>query len=173
MGLPPLGDEVETHGSVTSLGDARSSSATSILKGGTMSISVNKVILLGYAGRDPEIRTTSNGTPVAQLSVATHYLIGAGSGTERGEERTAWHRITAWGRLATLAERRLRKGMRLYVEGYLEYGSYERDGVTVPTVEVHARELIVLTPPSAAAPIPSEDEDPVMVIPDEAGATTT
>jgi single-strand DNA-binding protein len=115
---------------------------------GTMSFSVNKVILVGYVGRDPEIRTTQNGMSVAQISLATHYLSGSGPAGEGGEERTSWHRIVAWNRLAAVAERRLRKGARVYVEGYLAYDKYEREGITLPTTEIHAKELIVLNPVS-------------------------
>lgn len=134
-----------------------------------MSLSVNKVILLGYAGRDPEMRTTQNGTAIAHLSIATHYLTGTASGTDRGEERTSWHRVVAWGRLATMAERRLRKGMRVYMEGYLEYGSYEREGATIPTCEIHARELIVLSPTSSSE---EGESEPLVVIPEDEGVQT-
>lgn len=132
-----------------------------------MSFSVNKVILVGYVGRDPEIRATQNGIPVAQISLATHYLTGSGPGGEGGEERTTWHRVVAWNRLATVAERRLRKGARIYVEGYLAYDRYEREGVSLPTTEIHAKELIVLNPHSAPEAGESSEAETLVVLPEE------
>jgi single-strand DNA-binding protein len=67
------------------------------------------------------------------------------------EERTAWHRLTLWDRLAQLAEDYVRKGDRVYVEGRIEYDSFERNGVTIPTTEVQVRELILLGAPSGRA----------------------
>jgi single-strand DNA-binding protein len=64
------------------------------------------------------------------------------------EERTEWHRLTLWDRLAQLAEDYVRKGDRVYVEGRMEYGSFERNGVTIPTAEVHVRELVMLGAPN-------------------------
>jgi single-strand DNA-binding protein len=108
-----------------------------------MSRSMNRITVLGHVGRDPDVRQTQSGTKVAHFSVATNRLVGAG--TDNAEERTEWHRVTTWGRLAALAESYVRKGDRVLVEGRLEYDAYERDGVTIPTAEVHARELILLS----------------------------
>lgn len=109
-----------------------------------MSRSVNKIILVGHAGRDPELRETQGGTKVANLSLATNQRFSANGDGER--ERTDWHRLTLWNRLAVFAEEFVKKGDRLYVEGRLEYDSYERDGVTIPTAEVNVREVVLLTP---------------------------
>lgn len=109
-----------------------------------MSRSVNKIILVGHVGRDPEVRQTQSGTKVANLSLATNYRSGAGS--EEPEERTDWHRLVLWNRLALLAEEYVTKGDRIYIEGRLGYDQYERDGVTIPTAEVHVRELVLLSP---------------------------
>ena len=106
-----------------------------------MARAVNKVILVGNVGRDPEIQTTSNGQKVAHFSLATNRRIPKENGFE---ERTEWHRLTVWGRLAEIAEEYVRKGDRLYVEGRMQYDSYERDGVTIPTAEVNVRELVML-----------------------------
>ncbi len=111
-----------------------------------MSRSVNKVILVGHVGRDPELRETSSGTPVASLSLATNHRMG-GTTEEERRERTDWHRLTLWNRLAAFAGEYVRKGDKVYVEGRLEYDAYEREGVTIPTVEVNVRELVLLTPP--------------------------
>jgi single-strand DNA-binding protein len=113
-----------------------------------MSRSVNKVILVGNIGRDPDIQTTTSGTKVAHVSLATSRRFPRDGGME---ERTAWHRLTLWDRLAQLAEDYLRKGDRIYVEGRIEYDSFERNGVTIPTTEVHVRELVLLGAPSGRA----------------------
>jgi single-strand DNA-binding protein len=102
---------------------------------------------------------------VAQISLATHYLSGTGPTGEGGEERTSWHRIVAWNKLAAVAERRLRKGARVYVEGYLAYDRYEREGISLPTTEIHAKELIVLTPVSTSD---SGEAESVVVLTEEA-----
>ena len=106
-----------------------------------MARSVNKLILVGNVGRDPEVQKTGGGHKVAHFSLATSRRIPRESGFE---ERTEWHRLTAWGKLAELAEEYIRKGDRLYIEGRMEYGSYERNGVTIPTSEVNVRELVML-----------------------------
>lgn len=107
-----------------------------------MSRSVNKVILVGNAGRDPDVQTTAAGVKVAHLSLATSRRFSRNGGAL--EERTEWHRLTLWDRLAQLAEEYVRKGDRLYVEGRMEYDSYEKNGVTIPTAEVQVRELVLL-----------------------------
>jgi single-strand DNA-binding protein len=106
-----------------------------------MSRSVNKIILVGNVGRDPDIQQTKNGTKVAHVSLATNRRAPADG---EPQERTDWHRLTLWNRLAQVAEDHVRTGDRVYVEGRLEYGSYERDGVVIPTAEVIVRELVLL-----------------------------
>ena len=106
-----------------------------------MSRSINKIILVGNVGRDPDIQVTQSGTKVAHLSLATSRRIPKNGAVE---ERTDWHRLTVWDRLAELVEDYVRKGDRLYVEGRMEYDSFEREGVTVPTAEVQVRELVML-----------------------------
>jgi single-strand DNA-binding protein len=121
-----------------------------------MSRSINKVILVGNAGRDPDVQTTSTGTRVAHLSLATSRRF-----TRDGamEERTEWHRLTLWDRLAELADEYVRKGDRLYIEGRIEYGSFEKNGVTVPTAEVRVLEMVMLGPPGPRAVSSDEVED--------------
>jgi single-strand DNA-binding protein len=111
---------------------------------GPMSRSVNKIILVGHIGRDPELRETQTGVKVANVSLATNHRLGTNGESER--ERTDWHRLTLWNRLAVFADEYVKKGDRVYVEGRLEYDSYERDGVTIPTAEVSVRELVLLSP---------------------------
>ena len=107
-----------------------------------MSRSVNKVILIGAVGSDPDVRITSAGVKIARVSLATNWRTGG----NEPEERTDWHRVTLWGRLAQVAEDYVSRGDWLYVEGYLQYDSYERDGVTIPTAEIRAREMVMLPP---------------------------
>jgi single-strand DNA-binding protein len=106
-----------------------------------MARSINKLILVGNVGRDPEVQKTPNGHKVAHFSLATSRRIPRENGFE---ERTEWHRLTVWNKLAELAEEYIRKGDRLYVEGRIQYDSYERDGVTIPTSDVVVRELVML-----------------------------
>ncbi len=114
-----------------------------------MSRSLNKATLIGNLGADPEVRSTSSGSKVATLSVATSRQWTSQSG-ER-QEKTEWHRVVLWNnkgsQLADLAERYLKKGDKVYVEGRIEYRSWEdREGKTRYTTEIIARELIMLTP---------------------------
>ena len=111
-----------------------------------MSRSVNKVILVGNVGRDPELRETKTGKKVAHFSLATNRRVKDGD-----EERTEWHRLTLWNSLAQLAEDYVRTGDRIYVEGRVEYDSFERDGVTIPSVEIHVQEIVLLSSSRAAA----------------------
>jgi single-strand DNA-binding protein len=114
----------------------------------TMSRSVNKIILVGNVGQDPDIHETGNGTKVAHFSLATNRRT-TGNG-EEPQERADWHRLTLWNRLAQFAQDYVAKGDRVYVEGRLEYDSYERDGVSIPTADVNVRELVLLSPRPAA-----------------------
>jgi single-strand DNA-binding protein len=112
-----------------------------------LSRSLNKASLIGRLGADPEVRSTSNGNRVATLSVATSRQWTNQTG-ER-QEKTEWHRVVLWnGRksgLADIAERYLKKGDQVYVEGRIEYRQWEdRDGNTRYTTEINARELIML-----------------------------
>lgn len=122
-----------------------------------MSRSVNRVILVGNAGSDPDVRETGKGTRVAHVSLATNrrYTI---DGQEK--QRTDWHRLTFWGKNAETVERYLRKGTRLYVDGRIEYGSYERDDVTIPTTDVVVREFVFLDPSEAGGRHGNDEEAP-------------
>lgn len=106
-----------------------------------MAKGVNKLVIIGYVGRDPDVRHTQGGTKVANISVATNTY----DPSEPGKERTDWHRVTLWDRKADFAEEHIHKGDRVYVEGELRYDSYMRDGVEIPTAELHAREVVLLT----------------------------
>ena len=115
-----------------------------------MARSLNKAMLLGNLGADPEIRSTSTSKRVATLSVATSVQWNNAAG-ER-QEKTEWHRVVAWnnnkgGGMADFAERYLKKGDKIYVEGSIEYRTWEdREGKTRYSTEIVARELIALSP---------------------------
>lgn len=113
-----------------------------------MSKSMNRVTLIGNVGSDPEARDTGSGTRVAHVSLATNRVFNRNG---ESEERTDWHRLTFWGRSAEIAEDYVRKGNRLFVEGRIEYGSYERDGVSIPTVDVVVRDFVMLGSRDAAS----------------------
>jgi len=101
--------------------------------------SVNKVILVGNLGRDPEIRTFPNGGRVANFSIATSESWKDKSSGER-KERTEWHRISVTNdALVGVVERFLKKGSKVYIEGQLETRKYEKDGREVYTTEVVLR----------------------------------
>ena len=88
-----------------------------------MAGSVNKVILIGNLGQDPEVRSTASGSMVANLSIAT-----SDSYTDRDgnrQDRTEWHRVVVWNKLAELAQRYLSKGRKVFVEGRLQTRSWD------------------------------------------------
>jgi len=85
--------------------------------------SVNKVILVGRLGKDPEIRSTPSGTSVAKFSIATDDRYTDKSGEK--QERTEWHNITAWGKLAEICGQYLKKGKLVYIEGSIRTDSWD------------------------------------------------
>ncbi len=112
-----------------------------------MSRSLNKVMLIGNLGSDPEIRTTSNGSKVASFSLATGRQWSSPSGEK--QEKTEWHRCVVWNTkfstLADVVEKYCKKGDRLYVEGRIDYGQYkDKEGQTRYTTEINVRELLML-----------------------------
>ena len=117
---------------------------------------VNKVILVGNVGRDPELRYTQSGQAVANFSLATTERFQNKSG-ER-EERTEWHRIVAWGRTAELCAQYLSKGRSAYIEGGLRTREWEdRDGQKRRTTEVHALNVQFLGAPRGDSGAPRGD----------------
>ncbi|WP_299019481.1 single-stranded DNA-binding protein [uncultured Tepidimonas sp.] len=106
--------------------------------------SVNKVILVGNCGRDPEIRYLPSGQPVASVSIATSSRRKDRNTGEMVED-TQWHRVTFYDRLAEIAGEYLKKGRPVYVEGRLKYGKYTgQDGIERNTVDIIATELQLL-----------------------------
>ena len=111
--------------------------------------SENKVILLGRLGSDPEVRYTPGGTAVCKLSLATSRKYTDKQGQK--QEKTAWHKLVAWGKLAEICGKYLKKGAQIYTVGYLDYGSYEKDGVKHYTTDIVMNELVMLGSPSGAS----------------------
>jgi len=106
--------------------------------------SVNKVILVGNCGRDPEIRYLPSGQAVANVSVATSSKR-KDKNTGETVEDTQWHRVTFYDRLAEIAGEYVKKGRPIYVEGRLKYGKYtDKDGVEKNTVDIIATEMQLL-----------------------------
>lgn len=118
---------------------------------------VNKVILLGNVGADPELRYTPSGSGVANFSVATNESWTDKNSGDR-QERTEWHRIVAWGRLAEICNQYLRKGSKVYIEGRLQTRSWEgQDGQRRYTTEIVANEMQMLDSRDDAGGTPAGD----------------
>jgi len=106
--------------------------------------SLNKVILIGNLGRDPEVRYTTGGSPVANFTMATTETWNDSSTGEK-KERTEWHKIVVWGKQAEIAGEYLRKGKQVYVEGGLQTREWtDRDGNKRYTTEVKAQRFLML-----------------------------
>jgi single-strand DNA-binding protein len=127
-------------------------------------MSFNKITIVGFLGRDPELKTTPQGTAVCKFSVAT---------TERrkgitgeSEEVTSWFRVTVWGRQAELANEYLSKGRQVYVEGRLRVEEYiDRDGNTRFSLEVNATDLQFLGQRGGEMPMQAPAQEPVVAEP--------
>jgi len=107
-----------------------------------MSRSLNKVMLIGNVGSDPEIRATSSGNRVAKLSVATNRTWSDRSGQQ--QEKTEWHRLTFFGRLVDIVEQWVKKGDRLYVEGRVEYSQTEGENGPRYWTDIVVTEMVML-----------------------------
>jgi len=104
---------------------------------------VNKVILVGNLGRDPEVRYTKDGKAVATLNVATTEQWNDQNGQR--QEKTEWHRVVLWGKQAETAKEYLSKGRQVYIEGRLETRTWDdREGKKRYTTEVRANQMIML-----------------------------
>ena len=125
-------------------------------------MSLNKVLLIGNVGKDPEVRYVSDNLAVANFSVATTKK---GYKTNDGKEvpdKTEWHTIVCWRGLAKLAEQYIKKGTQVYIEGELQTRSWEKDGITRYTTEILANDIQLLgrkadnlaAEASASAPAP-------------------
>ena len=107
-----------------------------------MARGINKVILIGNLGNDPDVKYTQGGMAIATLSVAT-----TSSRKDRDgnfQEKTEWHRVKLFGKTAEVAGEYLKKGRQVYIEGRLEYGSYEKDGVKHYTTDIIGDDMQML-----------------------------
>lgn len=104
---------------------------------------VNKVILVGNLGNDPEVRYMPNGNAVANVSLATSDSWKDKTSGEQ-QEKTEWHRVVFFNRLAEIVEKYVKKGSKLYIEGRLQTRSWEQDGVKRYTTEIVASEMQML-----------------------------
>jgi single-strand DNA-binding protein len=134
-----------------------------------MARSVNKVILIGNLGKDPELRYAPSGAAVTSFSIATTEQWKDQEGNP--QERTTWHNIVVWGKLAEIAAEYLKKGRKVYIEGRLQYRDYEtKDGNKRSVTEVVVSDLVMLGGPrqdggekeegsSTGSPSVSEEKD--------------
>jgi single-strand DNA-binding protein len=105
---------------------------------------LNKIMLIGHLGKDPELQMTSDGTPVTRFSLAVTHFGGKNSSGERTKE-TDWFNIVAWRQLAEICEKYLHKGSKVYIEGRLTVRKYnDKDGVQRTAVDVIASDMKML-----------------------------
>jgi len=127
-----------------------------------MSRGLNKVMIIGHLGRDPEMRYTPSGRPVTTYSVATNRTWNTSDGERHTE--TEWFNVVAWGNLAEICKQYLSKGQQVYVEGRLQTRRWEdSDGNQHTSTEVVANEMIILGDRKEAfqneEEVPSEEKD--------------
>jgi len=124
-------------------------------------MSINKAILIGNLGKDPELRYTASGTAVASFSLATTERFKNRNGEQ--QERTEWHNIVAWANLADICGKYLTKGRQVYIEGRIQSRSYDdRDGNKRYITEIVASEMKMLGRPgesSGQGPQPTRQDD--------------
>jgi single-strand DNA-binding protein len=124
-----------------------------------MARSLNKVLLIGNVGADPEIRVTQSGTKVAKVSLATNRVFNDRSGQQ--QEKTEWHRLNFWDRLADIVEQYVHKGDRLYVEGRIEYSQSEDDKGNVRYfTDIRVLEMVMLGGMAGGGPGGGMDSPP-------------
>ncbi len=108
-----------------------------------MSGSMNKVILIGNLGRDPELKMTAQGTPVARFSLATTETWKNAQGDK--QSKTEWHNVVIWGKQAETAERYLRKGKQVMIEGKIQYREYtDQAGVKKTACDIRCENFVML-----------------------------
>ena len=112
---------------------------------------INKVILVGNLGKDPEVQHLEGGITIAKFSLATTEAYKDKSGNRK--EQTEWHNIIVWRGLADTAEKYLKKGMSIYLEGRIRYKSYEKEGVKHFNTEIVCDTFTMLGKKENTAPI--------------------
>jgi len=126
--------------------------------------SVNKVILVGNVGQDPEVKYTASGVPVAKVSLATNERFK--DKNDQWQDRTEWHSVLAWQRLAEIVGEYVHKGSKIYVEGKLQTSSWQdrQNGEKRYRTEIVAREIVLLgsrdTGDGAKEELPNSDSRP-------------
>jgi single-strand DNA-binding protein len=122
-----------------------------------MSGSLNKVMLIGNLGRDPELKVTPGGQALARFSIATTESWKDSAGEKKS--KTEWHNILIWGKQAEVAEKYLRKGAQVLIEGKLQYREYEKDGVKRYATDIRADHFTMLgSKREGGDPGPDHDE---------------
>jgi single-strand DNA-binding protein len=111
---------------------------------------LNKIMLIGNLGRDPELNVTSDGTPVTKFSLAVNRNTKTSTGEKK--EETDWFNVVAWRQLAEICERYLHKGSKVYIEGRLTQRKYtDREGIQRTSVEVIANDMQMLDSKAASS----------------------
>lgn len=124
-------------------------------------MSLNKVMMIGRLGKDPDVRYLDSGVAVATFSIATTERAYTAKNGQQVPERTEWHNIVLWRGLAETAEKYLKKGDLLYVEGKLRSRSYDdQQGIKRTIVEIFADNMEMLTPKGNGKPLPQEIPPP-------------
>jgi len=123
---------------------------------------LNKIMLIGNLGKDPELQVTSDGTPFTRFSLAVNRSYKSASG-EKVEE-TEWFNIVTWRQLAEICERYLHKGSKVYIEGRLSQRKYaDREGIQRTAVDVIATDMEMLSPKSTSSSVEEgEGRDPFL-----------
>jgi len=117
-----------------------------------MANSLNKVILIGRLGKDPELKYTASGTPFCRFSIATSDVWNDKASGER-QEKTEWHNIVVWDRLAEICNQYLTKGKQVYIEGALQTREWDdQEGIKRKITEVRARDMVMLGSAPEGAP---------------------
>jgi single-strand DNA-binding protein len=130
---------------------------------------LNKAILIGNLGADPEMRHTPSGKPVATFNIATNEQWRNSDGEQ--QSRTEWHRIVAWGRLAEICGQYLQKGSQVYIEGRIQSRSWEdKQGITRRTTEIVANNLLMLgrAPGGSEGTPDAESQEQEVTVPSDA-----
>lgn len=118
-----------------------------------MARGINKVILVGNLGQDPELRYTGSGTAVCNLRIATNDSYKDADGNM--VDKTEWHSVVAWSRLAEICGEYLKKGSQVYIEGSLQTRSYGEGDDKKWTTEIKAREMVMLSGSGGGGSVPA------------------
>lgn len=131
---------------------------------------VNKVILLGNVGRDPEVKVLAGGNAVAEFSLATS---SGGYRTKDGKEvpqKTQWHRIKAFGAITASIEKYVKKGATLFIEGRIEYSEYEKNGEKRQATEIILEDMSMCSRPASTQSAPQAAPQPTYQQPQPMGS---